>query len=193
MTTTSAQEPLAQRLKSRLGLLALLLAVMWVLLLVPPSWRQQLGIQPRATAGLVGIPLAPFLHGDLTHLASNTLPFVVLGALVLLRSLREFVWVTILVMVGSGLGIWWSGNPHEVHLGASGLIFGYFGFLIARGLLERTLASILIALAVGFYYGGLIWQVIPTREGISWPAHVFGLLSGLFCAWVVARKRRPTH
>ena len=79
------------------------------------------------------------------------------------------------------------------YLGASGLIMGYFGFLVARGLLERTLVSLAIAAAIGFYYGGLVWQVIPRDEHVSWQTHLFGLLSGLVCAWLVARKRRSAH
>src|SRR5207247_8205209 len=159
----------------------------------PTSARERLGVRSQVTTGLVGIPVAPFLHGDWKHLASNTLPFVVLGAVILLRSLREFVLVTIVVALGSGLGAWWFGQPGQVHLGASGLIMGYFGFLVARGLLERTLVSLAIAAAVGFYYGGLVWQVIPRDEHISWQTHLFGFLSGLVSAWLVARKRRFTH
>jgi membrane associated rhomboid family serine protease len=193
MSAASVREPLAQRLKSRLLVLAALVGLMWALLLLPVSLREELGIRSGTLLGLIGVPLAPFLHGDLTHLASNTLPFLVLGALVLVRSLREFVWVTVIVVLGSGLGAWWLGRTGQVHLGASGLIFGYFGFLVARGLLERTLISLLIAAAVGFLYGGLVWQVFSSDSHISWQSHLCGLLSGFLSAWLVARKRRPTH
>jgi membrane associated rhomboid family serine protease len=189
----STREPLGQRVKSRLLVLAALTAAMWVLLLVPLSAREQLGIRSQRAMGLLGVPVAPFLHGDLAHLASNTLPFFVLGALVLLRSWREFVLVSLIVMVGSGLGAWYFGRLGDVHLGVSGLIFGYFGFLVARGLLERTLVSLIIAAVVGFYYGGLLFQVIPREQHISWQAHLFGLLSGLVAAWGVARKRWAAH
>jgi membrane associated rhomboid family serine protease len=190
MSTTAVPETLTQRLKSRLLGLALLLGLMWLLLLVPDAWNQRLAIRAQARDGWWGIPLAPLLHADLAHLASNTLPLAVLGALIALRSWREFVSVSLLVTLGSGLGAWYFGRVGEVHLGASGLIFGYFGFLLARGLLERTLASLVIALAVGFYYGGLLWQVFPKDTRISWQAHLFGLLSGLVSAWLVARNRR---
>jgi membrane associated rhomboid family serine protease len=194
MSTASTQEPLSRRVKTRLLVLVGLVGLMWALLIVLPiSVREQLGIRSGAAQGLVGIPLAPWLHGDLTHLASNTLPFVVLAALVLVRSLREFVWVTIIVVLGSGLGAWWLGSAGQVHLGASGLIFGYFGFLVARGLLERTIVSLLIAAAVGFFYGGLVWQVFSRDPHISWQSHLCGLLSGILAAWLVARKTRPTH
>src|SRR5262245_47052109 len=193
MSTTATQDTLVQRLRSRAVVLCVLVGAMWALLLLPSGVREHLGIRSQTMLGLIGIPLAPFLHGDLTHLASNTLPFVVLGAVILARSLREFVLVTILVALGSGLGAWWFGDKGQVHLGASGLIMGYFGFLVARGLLERTLLSLAIAAAVGFYYGGLVWQVIPRDEHISWQTHLFGLLSGLICAWLVAGKRRSAH
>ncbi len=187
------EAPLSQRIKTRLLVLAAIVGLMWVLLLLPLSFREGLGIRSGTPIGLAGVPLAPLLHGDLKHLASNTLPFVVLAALVLVRSLREFVWVTVIVALGSGLGAWWLGRAGQVHLGASGLIFGYFGFLLARGLLERTLVSLLIAAAVGFLYGGLVWQVFSSDPHISWQSHLCGLLAGLASAWLVARKRRPTH
>jgi membrane associated rhomboid family serine protease len=193
MSVASTPEPLTQRLKARLLVLAVLVGLMWALLLLPVSLREELGVRSGTLWGLIGIPLAPFLHGNLAHLASNTLPFVVLGALVLVRSLREFVWVTVIVVLGSGLGAWRLGSPGQVHLGASGLIFGYFGFLVARGLLERTIVSLLIAAAVGFLYGGLLWQVFPKESHISWQSHLFGLLSGFLAAWLVARKRRAPH
>jgi len=189
MSNSSPQPPLAQRAKGRLIPLLALTAAMWALLLMPLSLREQLGIRPGATIGLAAIPAAPWLHADLTHLASNTIPFLVLGALVLLRSSRDFVLVTLLAVLGSGLGIWFLGDPSEVHLGASGVIFGYFGFLVARGLLERTFLSLALAAAVGFFYGGLLWQVFPHERHISWQAHVFGLLSGLVAAWLIVRRR----
>ncbi len=190
---TATHEPLAERLKSGLLVLGALVALMWAFLLLPNSLRTEFGVRSHVALGLIGLPVAPLLHGDVAHLASNTLPFVVLGALIVLRSLREFVLVTMIVALGSGLGAWCFGEAGQVHLGASGLIMGYFGFLVARGLLERTLLSLVIAAAVGFYYGGLVWQVIPRDEHISWQTHLFGFLSGLLCAWLVARKRRPTH
>src|SRR6476659_5854167 len=97
MSTTATQGTLVQRLRSRALVLCALVGTMWALLLLPTSVREQLGVRSQVMMGLIGVPLAPFLHGDLTHLASNTLPFVVLGAVILLRSLREFVWVTIIV------------------------------------------------------------------------------------------------
>lgn len=193
MSATSVQEPLARRIKTRLVALAVIVALMWLLLLLPLSVRQELGIHSGTAAGLIGVPLAPLLHGDLTHLASNTVPFFVLGALVLLRSPREFVWVTAIAVLGSGLGAWWQGEAGQVHLGASGLIFGYFGFLVTRGLLERTIVSLLIAGGVGFLYGGVLLQVFSKNAHISWQSHLFGLLSGLLAAWLVVRKSRPTH
>jgi membrane associated rhomboid family serine protease len=193
MSAASVQEPLSRRIKARLVPLAVVVVLMWVLLLLPLSAREEIGIRPGTAAGLIGIPLAPVLHGDLRHLASNTVPFFVLGALVLLRSPREFAWVTAIVVLGSGLGAWALGTRGQVHLGASGLIFGYFGFLVARGLLERTLVSLLIAAAVGFLYGGLVWQVFSGDPHISWQSHLCGLVAGFVSAWLVVRKSRPPH
>lgn len=190
MSISVAPAPLAQRVKSSLLGMALLLGLMWLLLFVPDAWTGRLAIRAQAEGGWWGIPVAPLLHADLKHLASNSLPFAVLGALIAIRSWRQFILVTALVALGAGLGAWYFGGVGETHLGASGLIFGYFSFLVLRGLFERTLVSLLIALAVGFYYGGLIWQVFPQDARISWQAHFFGLLSGVVAAWFVARNRR---
>lgn len=189
------RDSITKQLTSRFLVLGLMAAAMWSLWLLhefaPQGYSlNHLAIRPQSILGLVGIPLAPFLHGDLAHLAANTAPFLVLGGLVLMRSWNDFLFVTLFTVAGSGGGTWYFGASDTLHLGASGLIFGYFGFLLARGLFERTLVSLAIAAGVGFFYSGLIWTVFPDQEGVSWQAHCFGFLSGLMCAYFVARKRR---
>lgn len=150
------------------------------------------GILPREKIGLRGIVFAPFLHGDLWHLISNTVPFAILGLLVAMRDAGEFVAVTAIVSLVSGLGTWVLGNPGTVHIGASGLVFGYFGFLVARGLFDRSLFSFLVAVAVGVLYGGMIWGLIPFRmqPGISWEGHLCGAVGGVLSAWMFRRSAR---
>jgi membrane associated rhomboid family serine protease len=151
------------------------------------------GIRPGSTSGLLlGIPMAPFLHGGLDHLVGNSVPFVVLGFLTLLRGQAIFFGATVMIAVVAGVGTWLFGADNSYHIGASGLIFGYFGFLVMAGVFERSLKSILVALAVGFGYGGIIWGVLPGTPGISWEGHLFGLIGGAISAFYLTRTKSKT-
>jgi len=132
----------------------------------------------------------PFLHGSFAHLAANTLPFVTLGWLIMLREISDFFIVSAVTVLVSVLGVWLTGAPNSVHIGASGLIFGYFGFLLLRGYFERSFTSILLSLIVGFFYGSLIWGVLPSQPGVSWQAHFFGLVGGVLTAQLLGRPKR---
>lgn len=147
------------------------------------------GVWPRTAAGLWGILLAPLLHVGFAHLAANTVPFLVLGWFVMVRRLRDFFTVTLIVMLVSGLGVWLVAPSNTVHLGASGLIFGYFGFLLLRGYFERSFSSIVWSMLVLFLYGGMIWGVLPQQVGISWQSHLFGFVGGGLAAnWLSRRE-----
>jgi membrane associated rhomboid family serine protease len=146
------------------------------------------GIRPRSIDGLLGIPLAPFLHASFAHLMANTLPFIVLGWFVLLRETSHFFWVTLGVTVLGGLGVWLFGQSGSIHLGASGLVFGYLGYLMLGGWFERRIGTILGSLFVAILYGSLVFGVLPGTPGVSWESHLFGFLAGVFMAWLLARK-----
>lgn len=184
------QTPDRTRIYSALRLLGILVAALWLIELVdwiaPGSPLDRFGIHPRTWVGLRNIPFAPFLHVGFGHLAANTIPLVVLGLLVLLQAgKRGFVIVTVCGALVSGLGVWLFGGANTVHLGASGVIFACFGFLIAAAWWERSVRSLLIALAVVVVYGGMVVGVLPGQQGISWLAHLFGLLGGLGAAWLL--------
>uniref|UniRef100_A0A832M264 Rhomboid family intramembrane serine protease n=1 Tax=Oscillatoriales cyanobacterium SpSt-402 TaxID=2282168 RepID=A0A832M264_9CYAN len=147
------------------------------------------GIIPRTPIGLQGILFAPFLHGGLGHLIGNTIPFIVLGWLVMLRETTDFFVVSIISALVSGLGTWMFGAP-GIHLGASGVIFGYLGYLLARGYFERSGFAIAMSLFVGALYGSLIWGVLPFQQGISWEGHLFGFIGGTVSAKLLADDRR---
>jgi len=147
------------------------------------------GIRPRTLAGLWGILFAPFLHVGFGHLLANTLPFLVLGWFVMLRRMSDFFLVTAITALVSGLGIWLFGPSRSVHLGASGLIFGYFGFLLLRGYFERSLTSILWSILVVILYGGMVWGVLPRGIGISWQSHLFGFIGGGLASYLTSRPR----
>jgi membrane associated rhomboid family serine protease len=151
------------------------------------------GILPRTMTGLRGIPLSPFLHANLSHLLVNSLPFLVLGGLVALQGRRVFLGVSLVVIICGGIALWLFGRT-AYHIGASGLIFGYFGYLVARAWYDRSVSSILMALVALFLYGGLVWGVLPTNAFISWEGHLFGLLAGILAARIQGRggKVKPT-
>jgi membrane associated rhomboid family serine protease len=146
------------------------------------------GIHPRNTQYLLGILLAPLLHGSFAHLTANTPPFIALGWLVLARDRTEFFIISLVVTITSGLGAWLFGASNSVHVGASGVIFGYFGFLLARGFFDRKLVSMLLSLIVGAIYGYLIFGVLPVQMGVSWQGHLFGFIGGVLTAWALSRR-----
>jgi membrane associated rhomboid family serine protease len=151
----------------------------------------RLGVIPRTAIGLRGIVLAPFLHGSFNHIAANSIPFVVLGWMVMLRDEKHFIPVTLAGMVGSGLLAWLLGAPGSVHIGASGVIFGYLGFLMLTGWYTRSFGSILLSVIVTLAWGSLVFGMMPGAQGISWQAHIGGFLGGVLAARMVSRRPAP--
>lgn len=149
------------------------------------------GIRPRRLDGLDGIAWAPFLHGDWWHLIANTAPFAILGGLVAVRGLRYWLRTTLIVLVVGGFLTWLVADGGN-HIGASGIIFGYFGALIGAAVFERRLAAAATALVAIMLYGGLISGFLP-QPGISWEGHLFGAIAGLVAARVQAEPRRASQ
>ena len=145
------------------------------------------GIFPRRISGIDGILWAPVLHGGFRHLLANSFPFLVLGALVMTEGLRRWGAVTAIVVVGGG-GLTWLLARSRIHIGASGVIFGYLGYLLASAYFTRSVRAIAVALVVGVVYGGgLIVGLLP-RPGISWEGHLFGVLAGVGAAFLLRRE-----
>lgn len=163
------------------------ISVLWVLeiadTLIFKGWLNRFGILPRRWLGLRGILLAPLLHGNLRHLSMNTVPLVVLGWLILVRSTQVFVIVTAAVWLIGGLGVWLFAGAKSNHIGASGLVFGYLGFLLTNGYVEQSLVAIATTILVGLLYGSTLWGVLPLQRGVSWQGHLFGVLTGGLCAY----------
>ena len=149
------------------------------------------GILPRTFTGLVGIPLSPFLHGSFAHLILNTVPLVTLGSFVAFYGTRLFLAVSLWIMLLSGAALWLLGRS-AYHVGASSVLFGYFGYLVARGWYERSVTALLVALLILGLYGGMVWGVVPTRSYISWEGHLFGLLAGVLVARLATPQQRAT-
>lgn len=140
------------------------------------------GIVPRTEAGLIGIVAAPFLHANLDHLIANTLSFLLFGWLVMLRDRRHFAAVTVTAALCSGLAAWALGPPLSIHVGASGVIFGYLGFLLLSGWYARSLGSIALSVLVATVWGGMVFGVLPGAPGISWQGHLGGFVGGVIAA-----------
>jgi membrane associated rhomboid family serine protease len=169
-----------------------LLAGLWALEFVDQlsgNRLDNLGIHAREIDGLPEIFTAPFLHFGWSHLISNSVPFAVLGFLVLLGGLARWVVTSLASIVSSGLAAWLLSPADTVILGASGLIFGWLTYLLARALWSRRPAQVVIALLVLVVYGGLIWGVLPGAVGVSWQAHLGGAIGGVFAARLLHRRQ----
>jgi membrane associated rhomboid family serine protease len=180
-------------LKGKFQPIVAILVAIWIIEIVNfflghrlTSW----GIFPRSLGGLVGIPLAPFIHASFWHAISNTIPLVILGGLTITAGTTRFWTVTVGVTILSGVLVWLFARS-AFHVGASGLVFGYFGAILATAFFKRTILSIVIAVATITLYGGLLWGVLPTRSYISFEAHLFGLIAGIAIAWLYHKTAKP--
>ena len=182
----------ASKSPSGIGLLVVVIGIMWVTEVVDTVLGGRLdsnGILPRSTAGLDGILWAPFLHGGFSHLISNTLPFAVLSGLVLLQGTRRWIYASIIIVIGGGLLVWaFAIGSNELHFGASGWVFGLFGFIVVSAILERKLMSIGIGLVALFFYGSTILFGFIPRPGLSWEGHLFGFIAGIIAARILANR-----
>jgi membrane associated rhomboid family serine protease len=147
-----------------------------------------LGIEPRSVDGLSGVVLAPFLHAGFGHLASNTVPFLVMGVVIAFSGLRRVLAVTLIVVLVSGFGTWLVAPEGTLHIGASGVVFGYAAYLVSRGAFDRRWYYLFTGLVVAFVYGTSLLLGLLPREGVSWQGHLFGALGGLLAARLLARR-----
>jgi membrane associated rhomboid family serine protease len=161
-------------------------ALLWVIELIDQVSRsalETLGIHSWDVSSLPSVFVAPLLHDDWAHLMANTLPFAVLGFLVLLGGVPRAGWTTLIVVVVSGLFAWLLSPPYTVTIGASGLIFGWLTYLLVRSVFTRNGLQIAIAVGVLLLYGGVLWGVLPSQPGVSWQAHLGGAVGGVLAAW----------
>jgi membrane associated rhomboid family serine protease len=171
-----------------------LVALMWVLEVVDVALDHRLdryGIEPRDPDGLDGVLTAPFLHVGFGHLIGNTIPFVVMGVVIAFEGPLRLLGVTAIAALASGLGTWLVAPENSIHLGASGVVFGYATYLIARGWFNRSGGEIAIGVAVAVLWGGTLLAGLEPQRGISWQGHLFGAIGGLVAAWALARPGRP--
>lgn len=177
---------------SGLLLVGAMLVVMWLVEVVNALDHYSLdrfGIRPRDADGLDGIVFSPFLHASWPHLIGNTVPFVVLGGVIALSGLVRVAAVTALVAFVGGLGTWLVASSNSVHIGASGVVFGYAGYLVARGLFTRSPMHLAVGAVVAAIWGTTLVSGLVPHDGISWQGHLFGAVGGLIAARVLTPTR----
>ena len=146
----------------------------------------RLAVVPRTRGGLVGIVTAPFVHANFEHLFANLVPFVVLGFLVLRHGQSHFLGVTLSIALVQGLLLWLMGR-NAAHVGMSGVIFGYFGYLLTLAWFTRATPDLAVAAGVLLFYGGMVGGLAHAKEGTSWEGHLLGLVAGVGVAWLLHR------
>ena len=172
------------------GLLALLWLVQIVNALDGYDLNREFGIEARDPASLPEIFTAPLLHSGWGHIEGNSGPLFVFGFLAAYRGVKKWVGVSVLIIVASGLGVWFTSPSNSVTVGASGLVFGYFGYIIVRGLFDRHPIDIVLGLVMALCFAYTFASLLPTQEGVSWQGHLFGFAGGLVGGWLF-RDRRP--
>ena len=169
------------------------IVVIWILQVV--NWADgyrldvSYGILPHDVARLPEIFTAPFLHFSWDHIEGNSGPLFVFGLLAAYRGVGKFLGVTLLVIVTSGLAVWLFQGNRELTVGASGLIFGYFGYVLARGVIDRNLIDALAAVVMALSYAYILTVAIPGTPGVSWTGHLGGLVGGLAAGWIFRTRR----
>lgn len=177
----------------RFGWLVVLLGLIWAVQIVNMitgyTLNDWLGLRPRSFGGLDGIVFMPLLHGSFTHAVSNTAPLAILGGLMATTARPLLPMASAIIVILGGIGVWVFGKG-AIHVGASGLVFGWFGFLVARGLVEKRPIPLLAAVFVALIYGTMVWGVLPGQPGVSWESHLLGAAAGVLAAFFLRSASR---
>ena len=185
-----------RKVRDALVLMGAFIGLIWVLQVFnwADGYRLDLhfGILPHHVDRLPEIFSAPFLHFSWQHIEGNTVPLFVLGVLAAYRGIKKFLLATLIIAVTSGLAVWLFQSGNELTVGASGLIFGYFGYVLTRGFFDRNLVDIGVGVVAGLLYWTILQVAIPGNPGISWIGHLGGLLGGVLAAWVLRTRVPPS-
>jgi len=189
--TSSARQTTAQAL-GHFRVMVMLVAALWFIEIADQVWTRSspthsfddLGIRPRTLWGIVGILFAPFVHSGFGHLANNSLPLILLGWLVMLGGRLLFFKVSGLILLVAGVATWLFGTAPGPHLGASGLVYGYLGFLLVRGFLEPSVRWVVVSVAVGVLYTGILGTMLPAGQ-VSGAGHLGGFVGGVLSGWLL--------
>jgi membrane associated rhomboid family serine protease len=195
MTDTRLTWSRGDRVRAAAVLMAGWVALLWVLEVADVASGHALddyGIVPRTPSELVDVVPSAFVHFGFSHVAANSVPLLVLGFLAALGGIRRFLAVCALIVVADGLGVWLMSPAGSNTAGASGLIFGLFGYLLVSGFVERRPLGVLVGVLIAAVWGGSILAgLAPTQSGISWQGHLIGLAAGVAAVFVL--RRRPTR
>ena len=188
--------PGRQDRRAALQLLGGAFAALWIIEIFNTLDSNRLdgdGIHARSISHLWGILTSPLIHASFAHLISNSLPFLFCGAIIALRGVRRLVQVTAVVVLAGGLGTWLIGPGHASTIGASGVVFGYATYLIARGAFSWRPLELLVGVIVAVVLGGVLVSSLVPHQGVSWQAHLCGGIAGVVAAYLLgdeARRRK---
>ncbi|RSD16461.1 rhomboid family intramembrane serine protease [Amycolatopsis eburnea] len=190
----SEAEAMIAEAKKALWVMVGLLAVLWVVQIFNSldgyDLGREFGIEARDPASLPEIFSAPFIHSSWGHIEGNSGPLFVFGFLAAYRGVKKWLGVSVLIIVASGLGVWFTSPSNSVTVGASGLVFGYFGYIIVRGLFDRHPIDIVIGVVMALCFAYQFTSLLPTDERVSWQGHLFGFAGGIIGGWLF-RDRKP--
>lgn len=191
---SGALERRTRRSVEGLELLAVLVAVMWIVEVINALDANRLdtaaGLYARNVDHLWAIFTSPFLHAGFGHLLANTIPFVLMGAIIALRGAARLALVTLIVVVVGGLGTWLISPAGTDTVGASGIVFGYAGYLLSRGLFDHSFGELATGAVVGVLWGAVLIASLIPHGHVSWQGHLTGALGGVVAAWLLARRDR---
>ena len=182
-----------QTRREGIELLVVIVAVMWIVEIINSIDSNHLttdGIYARDPGRLWGILTAPFIHVSFAHLISNTIPFVFMGLIIALRGAARLALITAIVIVVGGLGTWLIAPAHVSTVGASGVVFGYAGYLLARGIFNRSALELLVGVVVAAVWGAALIASLVPHGNISWQGHLCGGLAGVLAAWLMSGDSR---
>ncbi|WP_370971058.1 rhomboid family intramembrane serine protease [Amycolatopsis sp. cg9] len=190
----SEAEAMIAEAKKALWAMVGLLAVLWVVQIVSAlgdyAISRDLGIEARDPASLPDIFSSTFVHANWGHLELNSGPLFVFGFLAAYRGVKKWLGVSALIIVASGAGVWFTAPSNTVTVGASGLVFGYFGYVLVRGLFDRHPIDIVLGIVMALCFAYQFTSLLPTDEGISWQGHLFGFAGGIIGGWLFRDRRR---
>lgn len=172
--------------QNNFSILAIMMFILWLIFFVSMFDRKLLllGIIPRHVRGIPGILFAPLLHYNFNHIFFNSIPLLVLSNFILINGLNYFLIVTLMITVLSGIAVWCFGKP-AIHVGASGVITGYWGFLVSNIYQKGSLTTVILGIISIYYFAGLFLGIFPKDKGVSWESHFFGLLAGLATSYLL--------
>lgn len=173
-------------MQANVHLTLMILGILWAIQLINFAtgyYLNILGIYPRKIHGLLGIIFSPFLHGSFSHLFFNSIPLFVLIDFALLNGVNQFMYVTLIIMILSGSATWLFGR-RGIHIGASHLVMGYWGYLLLNAYQHPSIVAVMLAVVCVYYFGGLLLSIFPQEEKTSWEGHLTGFLAGIAAVYI---------